>query len=129
MYRSEYAREASTAQLGAKRLHQIWESLEEEERVAFLGSLSDDASNELLTFQMRQKEREQAKAEARSRRATAAARLRPEPEPEPAPTAQGWPTDISMDQWTNEELHAYLAAADAEQAAAPAPAREVGEEI
>lgn len=103
--------------LTAKRLNQIWLSIEEEERLAFLGALSPESSDELLTFQMRERERRQTKGG-------------PKRKVDAAPVAQSWPSHLPMDQWDDTQLHAFLDATDAESAAAPEPSRDtIGEQI
>ena len=114
-------------------LHQIWEGLNEEQRVPFLAALSEEAAEDLLQFQVRQHERAAARAEmssqrapakrqheredARSERRTVAVNHTPQAEPQPWPDGdpQGW--------WTTDELNAYLTFYERQMVAAQGPSQ------
>lgn len=105
---AERTRGASAARLAARELHRLWESLDEEHRISFLGSLSDEAADQLLAYQLRKKEQAE-----RSR-----------PRPNRTVETKHWPDGDPDMRWSDEQLAAYLAHHEAELAAAPVPKSE-----
>jgi len=100
--------------LPAEDLHELWGQLSEHQRLAFLGSLTEEAAQQLLSHQTRLKEaatRPPSRSTAPRRNSALA----------PQPVAQGYPTGDPDEHWTDAELVAFIAHQDA---AATASGRE-----
>jgi hypothetical protein len=120
--------------LGAKELHQLWEQLEDRQRIAFLGSLTEEAADRLLGYQLRLKEAETRKPRASQPAELAETQIRENPpfEPDDRMTdaelqayiteqdaglgqLQVIPADVD-DRWTDNELATFIARQDANAA-------------
>ena len=87
------------------QLHDLWGRLSEDQRLPFLGSLSDEAAQQLLAYQLRLKEPPRPKL--RTPRGVGAG-LETEAQ-RPAPT---YPAGEPTDHWTDAELAAFIAHKD-----------------
>lgn len=108
---ASYSKGIDRSQLTAHELLKLWQGLSEERRLAFLGSLSDEAAEQLLTLQLRRTE-----AKDRSKRRE-------------MQQQKHWPQGNPTDLWSDEELAAYLAHHEADLAVAPSQSADAGEAI
>lgn len=110
---SSYANDTDMAQMTAEELLALWQGLSEERRLAFLGSLHDDAADQLLALQLRRKEIEDA-----------AKRHKALPH-----QSKSWPAGSPTDQWSDKQLAAYLAYHETALAEIPLRPAKTGEAI
>ena len=96
------------------QLHDLWGRLSEDQRLPFLGSLSDEAAQQLLAYQLRLKEPPRPKP--RTPR-TVGADLGPVSQAR----AQSYPAGDPTEHWSDTELVAFIADKDTHTATGVAP--------
>lgn len=115
--------DAKYDRLAPSQLHALWLSLPEGLRLRFLGSLTDEAADRLLSYQLRQKEASEQRrlrtAKPPTRGAMAAAAER-----QPA-----YPPGDPDTRWSDEELAAFIQHHDRQLAATPTATAKRGEKI
>ena len=106
--------------MDARGLFKVWQTIPEDERLKFIGALSQDSADKLLAFQLTRRDATERKRENRR------VRVRPSKAQvsEMIANAPAYPTGEVNDHWTNEQLAAYIVHQDAlaaEEAAAAPP--------
>lgn len=119
-----------TSQLSASELEDLWAAIPERRRVAFLGSLSQEAADQLLAHQLRRAANKKPlvkEVELQEQGEPPDPQMDSQMTPQPTPqlpsradvraaedASPAWPAGEPNEHWSDEQLAAYIANGDRE---------------